>query len=173
MLSTFSFLSAYLTNPFGAKTSRTITIQPVKVFDVEVEKDRQSRTLKHLLKLNHANHAILYHELQFHNHTPHLLGSAYLLKADAAHLEKIYEKESEGLERWHDSPSEVSKHDWREYLGKREYQRAFVDFFEDELVEYGYDWRSVISKYMFDGKCPLINNVVAGCKRSTSIFVLC
>jgi hypothetical protein len=28
--------------------------------------------LKHLLKLNHANHAILYNERKFHNHAPHV-----------------------------------------------------------------------------------------------------
>jgi hypothetical protein len=34
----------------------------------------------------------------------------------------IYEKESKDLEPWQDSPSEISRHDWRDYLGKREYE---------------------------------------------------
>lgn len=29
----------------------------------------------------------------------------------------IYDHDSKELEPWHDSPSEVSKYDWREYLG--------------------------------------------------------
>jgi len=33
----------------------------------------------------------------------------------------IYEKESKDLEPWEDSPSEISRHDWRDYLGRREY----------------------------------------------------
>lgn len=40
--------------------------------------------------------------------------------ADATHLEKVYEVESETLVPWEDSPSEISKDDWRDYLGKRE-----------------------------------------------------
>jgi hypothetical protein len=33
----------------------------------------------------------------------------------------IYEKESKDLEPWVDSPTEISREDWREYLGRREY----------------------------------------------------
>ncbi|KAI4135786.1 MAG: hypothetical protein LQ347_000375 [Umbilicaria vellea] len=74
----------------------------------------------------------------------------------------IYDHESKELEPWHDSPNEVSKYDWRDYLGNRRYQRAYVDFFEDELVLNGYDWRKVLVEYLFTGKEPLINCVVAG-----------
>ncbi len=42
------------------------------------------------------------------------------------------------------------------------YQRAFVDFFEDELVLGGYDWRKVLDEFLFKGKEPLINCVIAG-----------
>ena len=42
------------------------------------------------------------------------------------------------------------------------YQRAFVDYFEDELVLNGYDWQKVLREYLYEGKQPLINNVVAG-----------
>lgn len=38
-----------------------------------------------------------------------------------------------------------------------------MDFFEDELVLNGYDWRKVLAEYLFAGKEPLINCVVAGC----------
>ena len=37
-----------------------------------------------------------------------------------------------------------------------------MDFFEDELVKHGYDWKAVLNKYLFEGKEPLINNLVAG-----------
>lgn len=36
-------------------------------------------------------------------------------------MNDIYEKESEELEPWQDSPGEISKEDWRDFLGKREY----------------------------------------------------
>lgn len=50
------------------------------------------------------------------------------------------------------------------YLSFR-YQRAFVDFFEDELVNYGYDWRRVVAEYLFEGKQPLFNSIMAGCMK--------
>lgn len=98
----------------------SIDLPSVVIHDVETAAEKRPRTLKHLLKANHANHSIIYHELRFHNHTPHILGSAYLLGGTAEHLNAIYDKESEELEPWHDSPGEVSKDDWRDFLGKRE-----------------------------------------------------
>ena len=51
------------------------------------------------------------------------------------------------------------------------YQRAYVDFFEDELVLNGYDWRVVLNKYLFQGKQPLINCMIAGCKICSRISI--
>lgn len=55
---------------FGEK--QAIKIPPVKAHDIENTQDKSGRALKHLLKLNHANHAILYNERMFHNHAPHV-----------------------------------------------------------------------------------------------------
>jgi len=66
------------------------------------------------------------------------------------------------MEPWHDSPSEISKDDWRDFLGKKEYQRAFVDFFEDQLVQLGYDWKALLEEYAFKGDQPLINGMLVG-----------
>lgn len=41
------------------------------------------------------------------------------------------------------------------------YQRAFIDFFEDQLVQHNYDWRALLNDFLFSGKQPLINNIVA------------
>jgi hypothetical protein len=99
---------------------------------------------------------------------PHLLGSAYLLGANVDQLQTIYDAESKELEEWKDSPGEISDGDWREYLGDRRYQRAFVDFFEDELaLKFGYDWKRVAEEYLFTGKEPLVNGVVGG-RKATS-----
>ena len=46
-----------------------------------------------------------------------ILSSAYIMGARSDRLNKIYEEESKELDRWADSPCEVSKHDWRVYLG--------------------------------------------------------
>jgi hypothetical protein len=42
------------------------------------------------------------------------------------------------------------------------YQRAFVDFFEDQLVLNHYDLQALLEDYLLGGKDPLINCVVSG-----------
>lgn len=94
---------------------------------------------------------------------PHLLGSTYLLGANASQMQKIYDKESKELEPWHESPAEISDADWQDFLGDKRYQRAYVDFFEDELaLKFGYDWSKVVDEYLFSGKQPLVNGLIAG-----------
>lgn len=44
------------------------------------------------------------------------------------------------------------------------YQRAYVDFFEDQLVAFGYDWKKVLDYFMYEGDQPLINSVISGRK---------
>lgn len=55
---------------------QAITLKSVEIYDVETRQEKRSRTLKHLIKLNHANHAILFHDLEFHNHMPHVWGQS-------------------------------------------------------------------------------------------------
>ena len=106
---------------WGSPFSTGIKLPKGEVHDVEERPEKRARTLKHLIKANHINHSIIYNELRFHNHTPHVLGSAYILGADSDELTHIYEEEGKHLESWEDSPGEIDKSDWREYLGKREY----------------------------------------------------
>ncbi|ETI19306.1 hypothetical protein G647_09138 [Cladophialophora carrionii CBS 160.54] len=136
----------------GSGSSTAIDIPAVEVHNIETSTDKRDRTLKHLLKLIHTNFSILYNRLRFHNHTPHLLGSAYLLGSPPEHLNDIYEDaaRNEGHEPWVDSPSEIALHDYRDFLGRREYQRAWVDFFEDQLVLHGYEWKMVVAKFVFE-----------------------
>ncbi len=147
----------------SASTGSKVDLPSVPVHDTERGTEKRDRRLKHLLKLNHVNHAILFNNLHFHNHTPHILGSAYVLGGDPDHLNAIYDSEAAaGLVPWKDSPGEIAKYDWRDYLGEREYQRAFVDFFEDELVLHGYDWKAVVSEFLLEGKEPLVSNLISG-----------
>ncbi|KAF6836807.1 hypothetical protein CPLU01_03388 [Colletotrichum plurivorum] len=144
-------------------TQQAIDIPPVPVHNVETDPDKRARCLKHLLRANHVNHAILYNDLRFHNHAPHILGSAYLLGATDRQLHAIYEAEAKELEPWEESPAEVTEDDWRDFLGDKRYQRAYIDFFEDSLALHcGYDWKKVVAKYMFEGKEPLINGLIGG-----------
>ena len=50
----------------------SINLNPAEIYDIEAKSDKRARSLKHLLKLNHVNHSILYHNLSFHNHMPHV-----------------------------------------------------------------------------------------------------
>jgi len=154
----------YLTTA-TSKASQTINIPSVEIHDVETAAEKRPRTLKHLLKANHINFAVFYSRLRFHNHMPHILSSAYILGAGHDELQHIYSEEAKELEPWQDSPGEISENDWRDFLGDKTYQRAFVDFFEDELaLKYNYNWKSVAEEYLYSGKNPLINCVVSGRK---------
>src|SRR3569833_2631355 len=119
-----------------------IQLDPVEVHNVETDPDKRPRTLKHLLRANHVNHSIVYHNLQFDNHMAHILSSAYLLGASVSQLHHIYDEEAASLEPWRESPAEVTESDWRDFLGDKHYQRAYIDFFEDALaLRFSYDWK--------------------------------
>lgn len=44
-----------------------------------------------------------------------------------------------------------------------------MDFFEDQLVSKRYDWELLLKEYLFEGKEPLINGLVAGRKEQLCI----
>jgi hypothetical protein len=156
-------VTKYFTDDNLNYAAKSIDLPSVPIHDVETAAEKRPRTLKHLLRANHVNHSILYHNLEYHNHMPHLLCSAYLLGANVDQLQRIYDEESKQLEAWDDSPGEISDNDWRDFLGDKRYQRAFVDFYEDELaLKYGYDWKKVAEEYLFSGKQPLINGLIGG-----------
>jgi hypothetical protein len=67
-----SFLPSYLSQFFSARPADAINVPPVKVHEIETAVEKPARALKHLLKLNHANHAIFYKERRLHNETPHV-----------------------------------------------------------------------------------------------------
>lgn len=47
-------------------------------------------------------------------------------------------------------------------LRLRRYQRAFIDFFEDQLVSKRYDLKELLDEFLLGGKEPLINGLVSG-----------
>ena len=47
-------------------------------------------------------------------------------------------------------------------LNVTRYERAFVDFFEDELVLNGYDWKKVVVDFAFTGENPLGKCLISG-----------
>lgn len=42
------------------------------------------------------------------------------------------------------------------------YQRAFIDFFEDQLVSARYNLDELLDEYLLGGREPLINGLIAG-----------
>ncbi|KKK12144.1 hypothetical protein ARAM_004577 [Aspergillus rambellii] len=153
----FNFLKTIF--PMGERV--VFDLPSCEIHEIDTAPGKSARALKHLLKLNHANYAVLWNERKFHNHAPHLLCSSFLLGANSDDLNRAYDSQSKDLDAWVDSPGEISTYDWRDYCGQREYQRAFVDFFEDELVRYCYDWKKVVATYLFSGKEPLFNSLAA------------
>lgn len=140
-----------------------IDIPSVEVHDVETEQGGRAKCLKHLIKKNHANYSVLYHQLQFDNHTPHILSSAYLLGATEQQLHRLYEVESRGMAPWRDPPAEVTDRNWRDLLGQKEYQKGYLDYFEHLLAsEFSHDWEKVVEHVMFKGEKPLISGVIGG-----------
>ncbi|KAB8303989.1 hypothetical protein EYC80_005340 [Monilinia laxa] len=153
----------YVANTTLSSSAQSINLPSVEIHDIETAPEKRPRTLKHLLKSNHINHSILYNHNRFHNHLPHHLGSAYLLGADYDQLQKVYSEESKHLQEWQDSPGEITDADWREFLGEKTYQRAYVDFFEDELaLKFSYDWKALVEEYLYSGKAPLVNGLTSG-----------
>ncbi|KAH8675893.1 hypothetical protein BX600DRAFT_508091 [Xylariales sp. PMI_506] len=147
----------------GDNDAQFIDIPPVEVHNVETAPEKRPRTLKHLLKANHVNHSIIYHELHYHNHLPHILGSVYILGGTEIQLHRIYDVEAQELEPWKPSPAEITENDWRDFLGDNRYQRAYVDFFEDSLaLNHGYKWKKVVEEFAFSGEEPLVNGLICG-----------
>ena len=74
MFSSFSSFSLPFSIPrfLGGDAGAVIDIKSETKHDVETKQEKRARTLKHLIKLNHASHSIVYHDLQFHNHMPHV-----------------------------------------------------------------------------------------------------
>lgn len=161
-----------IVNRLAGSSSRygTIDLPRVQVHHVETTPDRRARSLKHLIKANHVNYALIYRNLEFDNHNAHLLTSAYLFGADATKLIKLYEAKAEVLGPWEPSPAEVIDEDWDDFVGDRRYQRAYLDYFEDKLaMEFAYDWKKTAHHFLFDQDEPLFHALIGGRMCSLSL----
>ncbi|PCH02136.1 protein of unknown function DUF4243 [Penicillium occitanis (nom. inval.)] len=140
-------MASFLSKIFARRSSNSIRVPAIETYDIENPEEKTARTLFHLVKLNHINYS-------------HLI-SAFLFGADNQTLDRLYEIDSGLLEPWKDAPGEVVGSDWMDFLGKKEYERAFLDLFEDDLVDQGYDWKAVLQKFLFSGEQPLISSITA------------
>lgn len=122
--------------------------------DITTLSDDRTNQFKHLIDLNHQNFSILYNNYRFHNHSPHFLGSAYLYGGSTKYLQAIYDDivDRDNMDSWRPSPGRITNENYRAYLGKGEYQRAWVDFFEDMMIDGpdGRGWQDVAWKYLLE-----------------------
>ncbi|KAF3909166.1 hypothetical protein ABW21_db0209105 [Orbilia brochopaga] len=125
-------------------------IPPLEKIQADTNDPRYRRLIQ-LLKLNHHEHSIFYHDLQYHNHLAYALVSAYMFGASVDHLNDIYDKESKELEQWQDSPEEIDPANWRAHFGAKQYQRAYVNYFEEETIKGNSTvWSFLTDKYIPD-----------------------
>ncbi|KAK6338267.1 hypothetical protein TWF730_002334 [Orbilia blumenaviensis] len=124
--------------------------KPADAVATDPSEDPRYRRFTHFLKLNHHDHAIFYHNLQYHNHLPYALASAYIFGGSRDHLHDVYEECSKELEQWQDSPEEIDPDNWRAHLGDKRYQRAYLSFFEDEMEQRGHDWKATLWHFLTD-----------------------
>ncbi|KAG6236520.1 hypothetical protein E4U24_007750 [Claviceps purpurea] len=149
----------------GGSRVQAIPVPPVEVHHVETDPDRRARSLKHLLKANHVNYSLVSSQLRYDNQNAQILSSAYLLGATPNQLHDIYETQASEskLEAWTPSPAELMDSDWADFLGDKQYQRAYLDYFEDKLaMDYAYDWKKAVEHYLFSCEKPLVHGLISG-----------
>ena len=67
------------------------------------------------------------------------------------------------MDPWRKAPAEVTDRNWRELLGQKEYQKGYLDYFEDTLAsKFSHDWKKLVDHVMFKGEEPLISGVIGG-----------
>lgn len=93
-------------------------------------------------------------------HSPHLLGSLQLLGASPARLAEVYASESKILPPPPSPETTITRDNWREYLGDRNFTQAYLAFFTQELntTHHG-DWRALLTEYLLTGPNPLIHSM--------------
>ncbi|KAL3488541.1 hypothetical protein BJX62DRAFT_239895 [Aspergillus germanicus] len=138
-------------------------LTPAYTLDIH---DERADTLRRLLDKGHTSVAPLREpKLILHSHLPHLLGSAYFLRASAQQLEELYEHEITTLREIDDTfilGSALSRDNWRQFLGQKPYTVAYVQYFDRELEHSNGDWKKVLRDYLFPGPEPLINGFCGG-----------
>ena len=126
----------------------------VPVHHTEADPEKRARTLKYLLKGNHANHSLVQSsscETRYsYNDVAYLLYAVYMMGGSAEELNTAYSASLASRAEWADSPAEIARIDWRDFFGQPVYQRAYVDFFEDVLAEHSvaYNWQTVVQQYL-------------------------
>ncbi|KAB8078313.1 hypothetical protein BDV29DRAFT_152842 [Aspergillus leporis] len=154
-------------------STKNVDLTPVPSFNLGSLPDERSKTLQSLLQQNHQDHAVLLDpRLIFHNHMPHMLGSAYLLGFPPDKLVKMYQNEAlrlKGLDSRFIRTG-ITGDNWRDFLGKKKYTAAYTDFFDQEVSNNHGDWKKVVNEYLLSSPQPLIHGFVGGRKHPPFTF---
>ena len=155
--------------------------RPIKNDLVDNMPSDRADTLNKMLSSNHHDFSLLVHG-SLHNHLAHvrgwdfvaactqlsrhqILGSAYLLGGGVEHLRATFDTVASDLEGWPPSTLSIgSDEELHAHLGDPTYQRAFVEYFERQLADSGYDWKNLVFRYLLDGESPLLGGTVGGCE---------
>lgn len=117
-----SLLSYFYPSSASQATAPSVALPPLQVRDLERIHDPASRRTRQFLKLIHMSDALVpkkhYSEHQDRiSFLSHLVISVYLLGANADQITQLCDGFQGVREQWEQAPSEVTKHDWRDFLG--------------------------------------------------------
>ena len=119
--------------------------------------------LDKLLAHSVENYQVLFYRRAFHNHNAHHLGSLYFLGASDERIEQIYKLMCNVVDPYDPSPHPITRANWRNSLGDKQFCKAYKDFFEQELIASGDNWRKRFLDLLLEDKAqPMINGVVCG-----------
>lgn len=117
--------------------------------------------LDKLLLHSYENYQVLFNHKDFVNHNAHHLGALYLLGANEETLEKAYKIMCDIVDPYDPSPHQITRSNWRNFLGDKNFCQAYKDFFEQELTNSGDDWpKKLLHLLLEDNITPMINGLV-------------
>ena len=79
------------------------------------------------------------------------------------HLQAAFDTVSAELEHW--TPPAISISDDKDlfnHLGDKEYQHAFLVYFDRRLSDFNGDWKALLVQYLLEGDKPLLSGTIGG-----------
>ncbi|OAX38705.1 hypothetical protein K503DRAFT_677249, partial [Rhizopogon vinicolor AM-OR11-026] len=106
-----------------------------------------TKVLLKLLEDNHCRWHIFFNYKRFHNHAAHHLLAIWAMGASANIILSAYETHCQYQRPAFDSPSNITRHNFNEYLGDERFYSAYMDFFACELGKKGF--ARTLGEYIF------------------------
>lgn len=119
--------------------------------------------LNKLMSHSFGHYQVLFHELAFHNHNAHHLGTLFFLGATDKQMEKAYEAMKAEVDPYDPSPEPITLSNWRKFIGNKHFCKSYADFFHEQLKSSDERWEKKMMEFLLDNKeQPLINSVISG-----------